>query len=44
VNGVDDAYISEFGVMAEFDPATAGYLTSEGVEIDAEGEGGIFEG
>jgi ABC-type branched-subunit amino acid transport system substrate-binding protein len=44
VDGVTDAYISEFGVMAEFDPAGPSYLISEGVEVDVEGEGGLFEG
>ena len=44
VDGVTDAYINEFGVMAEFDPATGGYLVDEGVEIDVEGEGGLFGG
>jgi branched-chain amino acid transport system substrate-binding protein len=44
VDGVTDAYISEYGVMAEFDPAGPGYKVDEGVEIDVEGEGGIFEG
>lgn len=44
VDGVNDAYISEFGVMAEFIPAENGYAVAEGVEIDAEGEGGVFGG
>ena len=44
VDGITDAYINEFGVMAEFDPATGGYLVDEGVEIDVEGEGGLFGG
>jgi ABC-type branched-subunit amino acid transport system substrate-binding protein len=44
VDGVSDAYISEYGVMAEYDPAATGYKTSEGVEIDVEGQGGVFEG
>ncbi|MGI9051226.1 MAG: hypothetical protein ACR2HQ_01015, partial [Ilumatobacteraceae bacterium] len=43
VNGIDDAYISEYGVMAEYDPAAMTYLVEEGVEIDAEGEGGIYQ-
>jgi hypothetical protein len=30
--------------MAEYDPAATGYKTSEGVEIDVEGQGGVFEG
>ena len=44
VDGVTDAYISECGVMAEYDPAATGYKTTEGVEIDAEGTGGVFGG
>ena len=28
--------------MAEFDPAATGYKTAEGVEVDVEGEGGVF--
>jgi hypothetical protein len=44
VDGVTDAYISEYGVMAEFDPAAKGYKTSEGVEVDVEGQGGVFGG
>ncbi len=44
VDGVSDAYISEYGVMAEFDPAATGYKTAEGVEVDAEGTGGVFGG
>ena len=44
MDGVSDAYISEYGVMAEYDPAATGYKTSEGVEIDVEGQGGVFEG
>ena len=30
--------------MSEFDPARPGYKVSEGVEIDVEGEGGVFGG
>ena len=30
--------------MAEFDPAATSYKTAEGVEVDVEGEGGIFGG
>ncbi|MDP9465296.1 MAG: ABC transporter substrate-binding protein [Actinomycetota bacterium] len=44
VDGVTDAYISEFGVMAEFDPAGQTYKVADGVEIDVEGEGGVFSG
>jgi hypothetical protein len=44
VDGVSDAYIAEYGVMSEFDPATGGYKTSEGVEVDVEGQGGVFGG
>ena len=44
VDGVTDAYTVEYGVMAEFDPAGPSYKTSEGVEIDVEGEGGLFAG
>lgn len=44
VDGVTDAYIAEYGVMAEFDPAAQGYKIADGVEIDVEGEGGVFEG
>jgi hypothetical protein len=44
VDGTTDAYIAESGVMAEFDPAGPSYKTSEGVEIDLEGQGGLFSG
>ena len=44
VDGVTDAYIVEYGVMSEFDPAGPSYKTSEGVEIDVEGQGGLFAG
>jgi ABC-type branched-subunit amino acid transport system substrate-binding protein len=44
VDGITDAYISEFGVMSEFDPAGPSYKVDEGVEIDVEGEGGLFAG
>ena len=46
VDGMKDAYISEYGVMAEFDPAArATRHGSEGVEVDVEGERrGIFGG
>ena len=39
VDGITDAYIAEYGVMAEFDPADPSYKTAEGVEIDVEGRG-----
>jgi branched-chain amino acid transport system substrate-binding protein len=44
VDGVTDAYISEYGVMAEYDPAGQTYKTGEGVKIDVEGQGGVFSG
>ena len=44
VDGITDAYIAEYGVMAEYDPATTSYLVDEGVEIDVEGQGGLFAG
>jgi ABC-type branched-subunit amino acid transport system substrate-binding protein len=44
VDGVTDAYVIEYGVMSEFDPAGPSYKVDEGVEIDAEGEGGLFAG
>ena len=44
VDGMTDAYISEFGVMAEYDPATTTYKVADGVEIDVEGEGGLYSG
>ncbi len=44
VDGVTDAYVAEYGVMAEFDPAATGYKTAEGVEVDVEGTGGVFGG
>jgi ABC-type branched-subunit amino acid transport system substrate-binding protein len=43
VDGVTDAYISEFGVMAEYDPAGQTYKVGDGVEIDVEGEGGLYK-
>ena len=42
VDGVTDAYIAEFGVMAEYDPAGQTYKVTEGVQIDVEGQGGVF--
>ncbi|MEP7201174.1 MAG: ABC transporter substrate-binding protein [Ilumatobacteraceae bacterium] len=42
VDGVTDAYISEFGVMSEYDPAGQTYKVGEGVKIDVEGEGGLY--
>ena len=30
--------------MAEYDPAGQTYLVDDGVEIDVEGEGGLFGG
>jgi branched-chain amino acid transport system substrate-binding protein len=44
VDGVTDAYISEFGVMAEYDPAAQTYKVGDGVEIDVEGKGGLYQG
>ncbi len=44
VDGTTDAYIAEYGVMSEFDPASTSYLVDEGVEIDVEGQGGLFGG
>ena len=44
VDGVTDAYIAEYGVMAEFDPAARATRRREGVEIDVEGQGGVFDG
>ena len=44
VDGVTDTYTAEFGVMSEFDPSIPGYKVAEGVEIDVEGEGGLFAG
>ena len=39
---ITDAYIAEYGVMAEYDPAATGYKVADGVEIDVEGEGGLY--
>ena len=44
VDGITDAYTAEFGVMSEFDPSIPGYKVAEGVEIDVEGQGGLFGG
>jgi branched-chain amino acid transport system substrate-binding protein len=44
VDGVTDAYIAEFGVMAEYDPAGQTYKVGDGVKIDAEGQGGVVSG
>jgi ABC-type branched-subunit amino acid transport system substrate-binding protein len=43
-DGMTDAYVAEYGVMAEYDPANKTYKTSEGVEVDVEGTGGVFGG
>jgi hypothetical protein len=44
VDGVKDAYIAEYGVMAEYDPTGQTYKVADGVKIDAEGKGGVFGG
>jgi hypothetical protein len=44
VDGIEDAYIAEYGVMAEYDPAGQTYLVEEGTVIDVEGEGGLYTG
>lgn len=44
VDGVTDAYISEYGVMAEFEPAGQTYNVKDGVKIDVEGQGGVYSG
>ncbi|HEY7628386.1 MAG TPA: ABC transporter substrate-binding protein [Ilumatobacteraceae bacterium] len=44
VDGLTDAYIAEFGVMAEYDPAGQTYKVADGVEIDVEGQGGLYAG
>ena len=44
VDGVKDAYIAEYGVMAEYDPAGQTYKVADGAKIDVEGQGGIFGG
>jgi hypothetical protein len=41
---VKDAYIAEYGVMAEYDPTGQTYKVADGVKIDAEGQGGVFAG
>jgi ABC-type branched-subunit amino acid transport system substrate-binding protein len=42
VDGITDAYIAEFGVMSEYDPAGQTYKVGEGVKIDVEGKGGVY--
>ena len=42
VDGIKDAYIAEYGVMAEYDPTGQTYKVSDGVKIDVEGKGGVF--
>jgi branched-chain amino acid transport system substrate-binding protein len=42
VDGVTDAYIAEFGVMSEYDPVGQTYKVADGVEIDVEGQGGVY--
>jgi ABC-type branched-subunit amino acid transport system substrate-binding protein len=44
VDGITDAYVAEYGIMAEYDPAATGYKVADGVEIDVEGQGGVFGG
>ncbi len=44
VDGVTDAYIAEYGVMAEYDPAGQTYKVGDGVKIDVEGQGGVYAG
>jgi branched-chain amino acid transport system substrate-binding protein len=44
VDGVTDAYISEFGIMAEYDPAGQTYKVAEGTKVDVEGKGGLYQG
>ena len=44
VDGTTDTYVAEYGVMAEYDPANKTYKTAEGVEVDVEGQGGVFAG
>jgi ABC-type branched-subunit amino acid transport system substrate-binding protein len=42
VDGIKDAYIVEYGVMAEYDPAGQTYKVAEGEKIDVEGKGGVY--
>ena len=44
VDGTTDAYVAEYGVMAEYDPAAKSYKVADGVEVDVEGQGGVFGG
>ena len=44
VDGTTDAYVAEYGVMAEYDPAAKSYKVADGVEVDVEGQGGVFSG
>ena len=39
VDGTTDAYVAEYGVMAEYDPAATSYKVADGVEVDVEGKG-----
>ena len=44
VDGITDAYIAEYGVMSEYDPAGQTYKVGDGVKIDVEGKGGLYAG